>query len=572
MTTIIEFAQLSAGNYFSDKITESMEDYKFGLLKICFGKPELSEEYLSMNFMADMSDSMGSSIKRGDTMSKQELMNIVLKNIVTAISKNPIKLNATITGFDDKLHSVQPEISVREDNVADIHANIDRVLRPRGSTNIEAPVRKLEEITKAQLQARKMSLNVVMTDGQANIGSENPYYIAEHLVENTPYAFLGVGMDCDTKMLETLASETKRGFGDYSFIADMEDVAVVIGKHLSEFLFMAASNITIKMSEGAEIYDYEYGEWTTEISVPKMTADVMRTFHFRVRTDCEVSVDVDITADAPTQFHGKIERSTVFQQADIPTVQNDYEIARHVVLKLLKNAVGDTSYTSCLRSGFRHTPEETTALKQHLKTAHTEILCFIAENPRCSSLYNVLADDLFVASQSLTTPFSGEYCLSRLKSNGKASSYNPVNLVHVQEWKQTNAKFEQSRAFLQFDQGFGASFGASFGPGIDQDFDAGIFVNHCAPVCGSILREFSDECDYGGPTNCGGSLFPRDEYEEPGQHQQQQRYRGIGEDDYEIYHTLLPQFSKEHSSEEELDFVMAITAGLETKNLFSDSK
>jgi len=539
MTTIIEFTDLSAGNYFSDRMNESMENYKFGLLKICFDKPELSEEYLSMNFMADMSDSMGAPIKGDGTMSKQTLVNIVLKNIVTAISKHPIKLNATITGFDNALHSVQSEISVTEDNAADIHANIDRVLVSRGSTNIEAPVRKLEEMTKSQLLERRMSFNLLLTDGQANIGSENPYHIAEHLVENTPYAFLGVGKDCDTKMLETLARVTKNGFGDYSFVADMEDVAVVIGKHISEFLFMAASNITIKMSEGVEIYDYEYEEWTTEISVAKMTADVMRTFHFRARTDCEepAAITVDISADAPTQFHGKIARTTVFQQAEIPTVQNDYEIARHHVLTLLKTAICDTSYTAALRSGFQHTSMETTFLKRRLKEAHTEVLCIIAENPRSSSLYKVLSDDLFVASQVLTTPFSGEYCMSRLKSNGRESSYNPVNLAHVQKWKEENAKFEESRDFC------------NFGPSL--------FVNHCS-------RGFSEGEDYGGPTNCGGNFFLEPE---PEPELDFFSYRGRGED-YEIQHAITPQFSREHSSAAEIDFVMAVTAGLETRNLF----
>ena len=550
MTTIIEFADVSARNYFSDRMNESMGNYKFGLLKICFDKPELSEEYLSMNFMADMSDSMDAPTKQGGTMSKQNLVNIVLKNIVTAISKHPIKLNATITGFDDALHSVQSEISVTEDNAADIHANIDRVLVSRGSTNIEAPVRKLEEMTKSQLLGRRMSFNLLLTDGQANLGSENPYHIAEHLVENTPYAFLGVGTDCDTKMLETLARVTKKGFGDYSFIADMEDVAVVIGKHISEFLFMAASNITIKMSEGAEIYDYEYGEWTTEISVPKMTADVMRTFHFRVKTECgeeSAAITVDISADVPTQFHGKMQRTTVFQQAEIPTVQNDYEIARHDVLKLLQNAIRDTSYTAALRSGFEHVAMETTFLKRELKEAHTEVLCIIAENPRSSSLYKVLADDLFVASQALTTPFSSEYCMSRLKSNGRESSYNPVNLFHVQEWRQSHTKFDESRDFC------------NFGPSL--------FVNHCS-------RGFSHDEDYGGPTNCAGNFFlePEQEpFQDPYLELDLLAYRGR-EEDYEIQHALMPQFSREHSSAAEIDFVMAVTAGLETRNLFSDTK
>jgi hypothetical protein len=467
----IDLIEPSSG-YFHSKF-----DYQFGLLRLVYEKTGESKDR-AVNLCVDMSGSMSSRIDCERSMTQQELVNATIKNIVSAISKHKESIHLNIIGFDEELCEVQNEIVVTPEIVPSIHHKIDTLLVSRGSTNIENPIKQMHSLTTSQCEKGISPFTFLLTDGVENIGSGDPGYLKQYLVEGTHYAFMGVGVDCNRFLLEKLASSTT--LGEYRFVSDMEDVAVIVGKLVSEFLYNAVTDITITMIN-AEIYDYESGLWENTIHVAKMTHDVMRTFHLRSAEFINISMLIN----------------TIEIKLDVSSIIHDeYEMARHLVLQALKRATDYRSYS-----------ESTIEIKRELKDLYIEIKMFMEEHDIHRGVYGTLLNDLTIASKSLATEFSKANCFARLCANGKESSYSP------------NYTVIPTRVPV----------------------DTGIFQNH--------------SWEEGGPVDCSG-FFSEDDLWGG-----QPLITGY-EVDYEISHVLTQQFSKEHSSEEEIQFLTSVTEGL----------
>jgi hypothetical protein len=493
----IDFFRPCIPSYFEDKLIKTLDGYEFGVLHTTLTRPDAIDKTLALSLFVDMSESMNSRIHVSKTMTQQELVNHTMKNIVSAIAKQEaIRLH--IFGFDNEICEVQSEVVVTPENVKEIHNKIDALLVPRGSTNIENPIKRMQEITFSQMERNILPFNLLVTDGIENIGSGDPDFLKQFLVEKVPYAFMGVGVNCNTFLLSRLAKNTMHGLGEYRFVEDMEDVAVITGKLISEFLFNAMTCITITLSH-AEIYDFESGTWNNKINVSKMTHNVMRTFHVRRPIGDTSNIVMVLTGDINSASRTHAEEITI-----VPGIApyNVYETARHIVLQLLRRALNDKSYINIMRG--EREDEESIYLKREMKELYTEIKIYIEECRFGSvGLFGILLNDLCIASESLSTEFSHANCFARLYSNGVESSYSPNNLMQVRE-RNT----------------------------ISQD----IFQNHS-------LRSY-DYDDWLGPTNCCASFAPAT--------------------DDSLYHELTKQFSREHTSEEEMEFILSVTDGLTT--------
>lgn len=428
-TASVLFINDDEETYFNQKIkhllTDSETHYVFGLFSLKFLKVSSDPlKNIILNVLIDMSASMGSKIAQ---MTQQELVNLIVKNIVKTLSSESSTISLTITGFDDLLHNVQSKIEITPESCEFIKSNIDINLVPTGGTNIENPIRHMHDITCEQLEANFSPCNLLLTDGEENIGSGDPEFLKQFIVPGVPHAFVGVGTTCNETLLSSLGRETPSGLGDYYFVANAEDSAIVIAKIIAEFLHTAAKNINIVVTN-AEIYDYSTGSWSNSLIIPKITDKVLRTFHLRALPENIDKVSIMITADSLTD--PKIVSGEEIQMVS-SNETSKYEMARHIVLNLLHNAFSNTSWKDYMRSvPIEH---ETHELKRAMKICYGEINVYMMENSSKKRLYERLLNDLYFASHVLTTQNSRNVCEIILKANGIESSFTPIQPISTQQ-------------------------------------------------------------------------------------------------------------------------------------------
>jgi hypothetical protein len=504
--------------YFSRKIknllTDSETSYVFGVFSMKFLKVSSDPlKNIILNVLIDMSSSMRLMTSQ---MPQQELVNLIVKNIVRTLSSESTKISLTITGFDDVLHDVQPIIEISPESCEVIKSNIDTKLIPTGGTNIENPIRHMHDITREQLESNFSPCNLLLTDGEENIGSGDPEFLKEFIVPGVPHAFVGVGTTCNEILLSSLGRETPDGLGDYYFVANAEDSAIVIAKIIAEFLHTTAKNINIVVTN-AEIYDYSTRSWSNSLVIPKITDKVLRTFHLRALPENIDKVSIMITADSLTE--PKIVSCEEIQIV-APTETIKYEMARHIVLNLLHQAFTNTSWKDFMRCvPFE---QDTYELKRHMKICYSEINIYIMENSSKKRLYERLLNDLYFASKVLSTLKSKNVCEIILKANGIESSFTPIQPVA-----------------------------------------------ECVPYVEPCVEPF-DINDYCAPTNCGASFGYSDHclYISPfEQFEELTHFRGLESFSNEIIHTPNVRLCLEYSTEEELKYINSATSGLMTEHI-----
>ena len=538
MSTIIDTASVSfintpIGDYFDEKLNSILSDdknYIFGTLSLKFLK--LSESYTKKTLILsiDMSPSMLAEIK--DTpYTQQEFVNRVVKNMITKLSNEPKNLWCIINGFDDRHYEIQSEIELTPETCNSINESIDSKLIPRdGGTNIEIALQNMHESTCSQIKNGSNPFHILLTDGEAMQGETNPDILKKYNVPHVPYTYIGVGDECNEKLLENLASNVPFGFGDTYLLKDIEHSAIAIAKIISEFVNTVATNIEIVV-DNAEIYNPFLGTWSNTLTIPKITHNFLRTFHLRVLPENIDKVLVTVTCDSVNSGEPKIIKTV--KQIEPPTENILYERIRYIVLHLLYQTSINESWKSILRS--ESIDSMSFCLKQNLKKCYDEIIIYMTETSFNIDLLKRLLDDLYIASEVISLASCKDYSLRRLKANANESSFSPNNIF----LKEVIPLYEEPEQFS-------------------------IFQNHSS-------SGYYD--DWGGPTDCSAvmadySLPVEQPYFSDFGNFEELSTRLKKEESFEIMHTLTTnKLSSLLTTKEEMEFIIAATDGIMSDNL-----
>jgi len=209
--TIINY---ESSTYFEKKIGKTMTT--FGILSIKSCKPDVCPPPSIINIEIDNSMSMDRFTNFGQSISQQELVNTVTKNLTKTIAAKCPGTSITISSFDDTHIVVQPLIEITTETLESIKQKIDTIV-PTGSTSLELPIKHLKAQTMLQQEEseeqKRNICNIMLTDGEETVGIADPEKLAQELCSGVPYAFVGVGYDCDHVLLSALAESTPDGRG-----------------------------------------------------------------------------------------------------------------------------------------------------------------------------------------------------------------------------------------------------------------------------------------------------------------------------------------------------------------------
>ena len=385
----------------------------FGVLTIKVADVPMSTHLHIIDSATDISGSM--QYICSDGKSKMQHASHVLKNMANAIVNNNAPVLMASYGFDNKTDEIFSDTVINSENIAEIRKKFDK-LQPRNGTNIHQSL----VCTKTRVENRDQNIKqtcILLTDGLINDGIRDYREMKCHLSNKCKNIFIGLGGDHDDIGLQDLASNQ---LGDeYFYIQEIEKAGFVFGQILHEIFYTALSHISINVTNG-EIYNYNTGEWSSELKVYALTGEANKTYHLRSLTSNDISVC--ISGCIGDENEPSIIEDDITPIPDLMSADNIIEannLALHVIRQLVLELLYQAHKYSMYKTGIHDT------IRSNIKELLANIKKYITENALdASDEYLTLCDDLSITLQTFDNYKAAMYSGSRQTSQGRQTSYN----------------------------------------------------------------------------------------------------------------------------------------------------
>lgn len=269
-----------------------------GIYEICLPAAEPTRTPKTIHIMTDVSGSMDE--RCSDKNSKLDQIKHVTKNIIRFIANNCANITLQVSAFNsDVMVVIEPEI-VSKDNQDEMIRKIDK-MEAIDMTDIEKAIRAIKNGSAEQH-------NILMTDGDANIGETRANALVKLVDISASNTFIGFGLEHNPHMITTLANTRN---GAYYFIDQLERSGVAYGEILHGIVHRVYKSARLIVENG-EVYDWKTNTWTNEVYIGGLAADTKKRYHIQTDDPDKIRVrfmDDDVEVDE-TVFHGQFEDLT----------------------------------------------------------------------------------------------------------------------------------------------------------------------------------------------------------------------------------------------------------------------
>lgn len=231
-------------------------------------------------------------LDRSGSMAGEKLLAVKQATLDLLKELRPID-HLTLIAYDDSVEVLT------ERAVAD-PAGIDRAraavlaIQDRGGTALgPGMIRGLEILEAAKRAERELAHVMLLSDGQANVGEQNPEVLGARAGEGfrrgVSVSTLGVGLDYNEDLMTKLADQ---GGGRYHFIQGTEAIPRVLSDEFAGLVATVAAGVTLELRPApgvkvARVYGYPSREenGVTTIPVGSLAAQQVREIVVRLHVD-----------------------------------------------------------------------------------------------------------------------------------------------------------------------------------------------------------------------------------------------------------------------------------------------
>jgi Ca-activated chloride channel homolog len=222
------------------------------LIRLRFSRGEASPTNLPESPRRNLNLSL--AIDRSGSMAGSPLHHALkaAESIVDQLAAND---TFSIVTYDDSIDTVVPPQSVTDKNA--LKAAIRRI-RAGGLTNLSGGWLKGCEHVKAHLDPQRIDRVLLLTDGHANVGINNPTVLmttaGQKAEEGISTTTLGFGQGFNEDLLIGMA---RAGNGNFYFIQSMDEASEVFGIELDSLRAVVGQNlaVTIELAPGVSLVD-----------------------------------------------------------------------------------------------------------------------------------------------------------------------------------------------------------------------------------------------------------------------------------------------------------------------------
>lgn len=453
---LLQFHTKNLGD--SPIFNDDTEHQNFGTLSLVTEKTEPITVPLAIFFNVDYSGSMSDTCSDGRT--KMQHIIHTLNNILKVFAEmQQLECYIALDVFDHDIKNIFDFTQMNPSNVEEYIQMISNIY-PNGSTDIEKSLKNAKTKINNYMEKNPTHkiVHIQLTDGDATSGSIETSTLANIVDETYTNIFIGFGKTHNSFLLNTLANKK---YGEYLFVDKIENAGFIYGEIVNNLVYSLIEEGFISVEDG-EIYDWKNNIWTDRLTIPKIAADITKTYHIR-------SSDPDLVT---ININGRLIGSDVIELLDIVEAMpalidsktNNEEINdltqyiyRQKVQELLyiineyntrKSTDGD------INAGFgfwgakqqnaneHHIDDynndndkrrnEKLEIRNNVKTLFSKLKKYLAElsdeENEKKQFIKVLMDDLYVSYKTMNSYVSHMYSCSRQTSQGRQCSYNVTNI------------------------------------------------------------------------------------------------------------------------------------------------
>jgi Ca-activated chloride channel homolog len=151
----------------------------------------------------------------------------------------------SVVAYDDEVHTVaEPAKGAAQ---ATLPRQIEQI-ETGGSTNLSGGWLRGRELVAANLLERGVNRVILLTDGMANVGIQDPQKLtglaAQGRTSGISTTTIGFGEDYDERLLRAMADA---GGGSMYYIENADQAASIFGDELQDLLDLGAQNVTVSV-------------------------------------------------------------------------------------------------------------------------------------------------------------------------------------------------------------------------------------------------------------------------------------------------------------------------------------
>lgn len=358
-------------------------------------------------FNIDFSGSMDDECKDGKTKLYHVQSTII--NIIKYCAENTTQLSIQVDGFDVETMCFIPMIQVSKENAPSLIQKIKKI-KGRGSTNIEIALTNASYVIYQECETGRFESihHIFLTDGEANVGSNSPYYLSELINTKCVNTFIGFGNHHNTEMLQTFATKM---WCDYRFVNNGENAGMVYGEIMHTILRPAIKCVTIDVINGS-VYDWRNNMWTSTCEESSIESEITKTYHLRCETTSNLSIRMKMQVyNENTKKYEECVKHIEYEAANAEPLYK--YVFRQQTLEVLTHCRDSTKLYISNKE-----------CKKELKVLFKKMCQFMRrQNMMTDPFMKLLCEDIVTTYRTIGTSLGEMYCTSRHSSQGRESSF-----------------------------------------------------------------------------------------------------------------------------------------------------
>ena len=436
------------------------ENKHFGTLSLITEKTEPIDVPLAIFFNVDYSGSMSDICNDGRT--KMQHIVHTLNNILKVFSEmQNVECYIALDVFDHDIKTIFDFTQINPSNLEQYMQMVSKIY-PNGSTDIEKSL--LNAKTKINYYMEKNPthkiVHIQLTDGDATAGSVEPSTLANMVDENYTNIFIGFGKTHNSYLLNTLANKK---YGEYLFVDKIENAGLVYGEIVNNLVYSLIEEGLITVEDG-EIYDWKNNIWTDRLTIPKIAADITKTYHIRCSdTDlinikingrligCDVVELLDFVEPMPALFNANTNEEDIndlthymYRQKvqELLYIINEYNTKKTMNKHNDSPGFGFGTISTPTKQKMEYEDQNTENIDKNDKNDKIEIRNNVkslfnklknyrnelGDNDDRNKFIKILMDDLYVSYKTMDSHISHMYSCSRQTSQGRQQTYNVTDV------------------------------------------------------------------------------------------------------------------------------------------------
>jgi len=407
-------------------------DMNFGILNLKIVKTRMSKKPILFKFDIDASGSMAEHGGKG--ISKIDYVKSTLANMILFLAEQThIQIYLQVGVFNSKYKNLIDTVLITPENHMELIEKVKNII-PCTGTNIEKTFTESTTIINAYSEQypENKAAYVLLTDGNATEGNQSSEYLASIVPKGCEVFCIGYGQDHCAKLLNLC--------GEYYFINDFEITGKVYGEIVYAMIYLALTDLEIRMENGAKIYNAFTNEWVSTLCIPKIYGDKEVTYSMKCPKDIECSAiitgtivgepDIDLEPRELVESiltEGPVQLCVADQLPDL--LEEDGSIVPVDLRKYMYKQVTQQFLYECIElySSRRNILDNGDKIKKYeheIQVFYRKLKKFITENDLQDDVFmKILCDDVYTSYKTIGRESSATFTVMRQRAHAREMSY-----------------------------------------------------------------------------------------------------------------------------------------------------